>query len=63
MTELIFDIVGLDDLLEDDDLNLKDDKSSGTEDEDVEENVIGVKKAAETSGIMNASFKFGQDFN
>ena len=58
------DLSYLDDLLEGDDLNMKDDQSSGSEDqEDVEENVIGVKKAAESFGIMNASFKFGQDFN
>lgn len=52
----------LDDLLDDDDL--KSGQSSGTEEEyDVEENVVGVNKTAENFGIMNASFKFGHDFN
>lgn len=53
----------LDDLLDDNDL--KSGQSSGTEEEeeDVEENVVGVNKNAENFGIMNASFKFGQDFN
>jgi len=29
----------------------------------VEENVIGAKRATQNFGIMNASFKFGQEFN
>ncbi len=44
---------------------MKSGQSSGTEEEeeDVEENVVVVNKNAENFGIMNASFKFGQDFN
>lgn len=54
------DLSYLDDLLDDD---LKDDQSSGTDQDDVEENVVGINKTAENFGIMNASFKFGHDFN